>query len=67
MNNTLQLPEASAQLPETGVTEPPEAMKVTTPPGVLAEPGELSVAVCRALVDYDCCRGSSLASAMRRI
>ncbi len=50
MNDTLQLPEVSAQLPETGVTEPPEAVKVTTPPGVLAEPGELSVTVAVQLV-----------------
>lgn len=50
MNDTLQVPEVSAQLPETGVTEPPEAVKVTTPPGVLAEPGELSVAVAVQLV-----------------
>ena len=50
MNDTLQLPEVSAQLPEIGVTEPPEAVKVTTPPGVLAEPGELSVTVAVQLV-----------------
>ncbi len=50
MNDTLQPSEVSAQLPETGVTEPPEAVKVTTPPGVLAEPGELSVTVAVQLV-----------------
>ncbi len=50
MNGTLQLPEVSVQLPETGVTEPPEAEKVTTPPGVLAGPGEPSVAVAVQLV-----------------
>jgi hypothetical protein len=38
------------QLPETGVTEPPEAVKVTAPPGVLAVPGELSVTVAVQLV-----------------
>ena len=50
MNGTLQLPEVSAQLPETGVTDPPEAVKLTTPPGVLAVPDELSVNVAVQLV-----------------
>jgi len=50
VNDTLQLPEVSGQLPETGVTEPPEAVKVTTPAGTLAEPGELSVTVAVQLL-----------------
>jgi hypothetical protein len=41
----LQLPELSWQLPDVGVTEPPEAEKFTTPPGVLGVPGDVSVTV----------------------
>jgi hypothetical protein len=52
VNCTLQLPEASVQLPEIGVTEPPEAVKVTAPPGVLVIPGELSVTVAVQLLGW---------------
>ncbi len=41
----LQTPEFSWQLPDVGVTEPPEADKFTTPPGVLAVLGDVSVTV----------------------
>jgi|ERR671924_1089729 hypothetical protein len=43
VNMTLQFPEFSEQLAEVGVTEPPEAVKVTVPIGVVDVPGEASV------------------------
>ena len=45
VNKVLQLPALSEQLAEVGETEPPEAIMLTAPLGVLGLPGELSVTV----------------------
>lgn len=50
VNVVPQLPDVSVQLPEVGVTDPPVAMKFTTPPGVETVPGEVSVTVAVQLV-----------------
>lgn len=41
----MQLPEVRLQLPDAGLTDPPKAVKVTAPPGVLEVPSEVSVTV----------------------
>ena len=45
VNMTLQLPEVSEQLAVVGVTEPPDAVTLTAPLGVLGAPGDTSVTV----------------------
>ena len=51
VNVTLQLPEFSEQLAEVGVTEPPDAVTLTAPPGVLGVPGDASVTVTLQVED----------------
>ena len=45
VNDLLQIPAMSVQLAEVGETDPPEAVMLTAPLGVLGLPGELSVTV----------------------
>lgn len=45
VNDTPQLPEVRLQLPDVGITEPPDAVKLTTPVGVVVVPGDVSVTV----------------------
>ena len=52
VNVVPQLADVSVQLPEVGVTDPPAAVNVTTPPGVEIVPGEVSVTVAVHVVAW---------------